>query len=211
MAACGNLGNASEGWRQSKLSTTNVPQGRTTRLIFLDYHVNGALSCCNNFGEVAQMMEPWNYASCLGLANEASPNATWVTCFGKICRKKILTSLVNWASRRSLFPWSKVWTTGLDNCILISPKGKAKSFLVWLTAYCKLPIKPRNLVISELVTGASGTSLLELSPPQSPSSTWVPKTPWLFRSRSYWIPGSIYKALEDELWIEVLEDTYEAL
>ena len=274
------------GWRQSKSLITNEPHNKriqlslstprdtekasadkvdlTTLAIFLDDQVNGLIGAVTfswSSGVVANTMVPWKDDSCLGLAKEASPNTTWVTLSTGIDRKWIWVSLVSWASLKSLFASSSVFTVGRAIWTWISPSFEAKSGLVWVTAYCTLPINPRRADFSlslalcsgkllrclpisigripwmqsccEAVIPKSGVCSREMpvkvnfrclkapkgkrvwsswifwwkieSPPHTPSSTWVPKTPCKILFHLPGFQGNVCKALMDEAWIQDVE------
>ena len=136
---------------------------RTTLEIFFDDHemgLIGAVQFCCNWGEVANTSVPWKDDSCFGLANEASPNTTWVSWSGSIDLKKILTSQVCWASRRTLLASNSVWIVGFDSWTWISPSLAATSGRVFVVAYWRLPIRPRKWDISVSDTGSWGVDLL---------------------------------------------------
>ena len=113
----------------------------------------------DSWGVVAKTSVPWKQESCFGLANDASPNATWVSWFGSMDLKKILTSHVCCGSRRTLLASNKVKTVGFDSWTCISPNLAAMSALVFVVAYCKLPMKPRRCDISDSDTGSCAVLL----------------------------------------------------
>ena len=135
---------------------------RTTLEIFLEDQLTGEMGASTlslSWEVVVKMREPWNELSCLGLANDASPNETWVIFWGSMWLKHTLTSECICASRSTLLHSIRVEILGCDICAWTSPNLDAKSGRVWDTAYCKLPTSPRSSVFSISLTGLSGYSL----------------------------------------------------
>ena len=108
-----------------KASADNVDP--TTLAIFFDDQVKGLIGAswffCSS-GVVAKTIIPWKDASCLGLANEASPKTTCDTCWVGMDRKKILTSLVSSASRSNLLANRRVLTLGCAIEFALHPAWK---------------------------------------------------------------------------------------
>ena len=77
-----------------------------------------------------------------------------------IALKYFLTSRCSWASRSTRLAINIVSMVGCDIWHCTSPSFAAMSGLVWVTAYCRLPIMPRSLDNSLAVTPSWGWSLL---------------------------------------------------
>ena len=132
---------------------------RTTRAIFFEDQVRGLIGACSflfKWKSVAQMRVPWNESNCFGLAKDASPKLTWVTSLTGMWRKQIFTALSNWASRSTLLANMRVATVARPTWVWTSPSFAAMSGRVFVTAYCKLPIRPRNFESSISEMRASG-------------------------------------------------------
>ena len=105
---------------------------------------------------------PLKWGKLFGTRTGCITKETWVTLSVGMLRKHMWTSEFSWASLNTLLHWSMVWTVGFAMLAWALPRRAAKSARVCVTAYWRLPTRPRSFDFSESVSGLSTSSLLAL-------------------------------------------------